>query len=101
LVYLDAAYSYAFDNGKGTEIMEIQKLQGPQLPPPNGADLASFNALGKYFQRVNGFRFPEAELRLQCESTPDGGVGKQRDLPGGALFMPRIDGHESFRADRR
>ena len=34
LVYLDAAYSYAFDNGKGSSIMEIQKLQGPQPPPP-------------------------------------------------------------------
>ena len=27
LVYLDAAYSYAFDNGNGASIMEIQKLQ--------------------------------------------------------------------------
>jgi non-heme chloroperoxidase len=34
LVYLDAAYSYAFDNGKGASSMEIQKLQGPQPPPP-------------------------------------------------------------------
>ena len=96
LVYLDAAYSYAFDNGKGTNIMEIQKLQGPQPPPPSGADLASFNALGKYFQRVNGFRFPEAELRLQRESSPDGEVGKQRDLPGGALFMPLMMGTKKY-----
>ena len=58
LVYLDAAYSYAFDNGKGANIMEIQKLQGPQTPPPNQTDLASFSALQKYYERVNGFRFP-------------------------------------------
>src|SRR5215472_7315700 len=42
LIYLDAAYSYAFDNGKGSSIKEVQKLQGPQPPPPSRTDLASF-----------------------------------------------------------
>jgi pimeloyl-ACP methyl ester carboxylesterase len=96
LVYLDAAYSYAFDNGRGSNIMEIQKLQGPQPPPPGDADLASFGALQKYYERVNGFRFPEAELRLQRESTPEGGVGKRRSLPGGALFMPLMMGTKKY-----
>ena len=96
LVYLDAAYSYAFDNGKGTNIMESQKLEGPQPPPPSGADLASFDALQKYYERVNGFRFPEAELRQQRESTPDGGVGKQRDFPGGAALMSVITGTKKY-----
>ena len=98
LVYLDAAYSYAFDNGKGASIMEIQKLQGPQPPPPSQTDLASFSALQKYYERVNGFRFPEAELRAQRESTPGGGVGKQRDLPGAALFMPLMTGTKKYTA---
>jgi pimeloyl-ACP methyl ester carboxylesterase len=98
LVYLDAAYSYAFDNGKGASIMEIQKLQGPQPPPPNETDLASFSALQKYYERVNGFLFPEAELRAQRETTSDGGVGKQRDLPGGALFMPLMTGAKKYTA---
>jgi len=35
---------------------------------------------------LNGFRTPEAELRQEWESTPGGGVGKQRDLPGSAMF---------------
>jgi non-heme chloroperoxidase len=96
LVYLDAAYSYAFDNGRGSNIMEIQKLQGPQPTPPGDADLASFSALQKYYERVNGFRFPEAELRLQRESTPQGGVGKGRSLPGGALFMPVMTGTKKY-----
>jgi non-heme chloroperoxidase len=96
LVYLDAAYSYAFDNGEGASIMEIQKLQGPQPPPPDAADLASFAALQKYYERVNGFRFPEGELRQQRESTPDGRVGKQRDLPGGALFMSLMMGTKKY-----
>jgi non-heme chloroperoxidase len=96
LVYLDAAYSYAFDNGKGASIKEIQELHGPQPPPPGGADLASFNALQKYYERVNGFRFPEAELRQQRESTFDGGVGKQRDLPGGAMLMSLMMGAKKY-----
>jgi len=98
LIYLDAAYSYAFDNGKGASIMEIQKLQGPQPPPPGQTDLASFSALQKYYERVNGFLFPEADLRAQRESTPDGGVGKQRDLPGGALFGPLMTGTKKYTA---
>ena len=88
LVYIDAAYSYAFDNGKGADAMEMTKLQAPGPPSPSRADLASFSALAKYSERVSGFRYPEAELRQQRISTPTGGVGKQRDFPGSALFMP-------------
>jgi pimeloyl-ACP methyl ester carboxylesterase len=62
VIYLEAAYLYAFDNGKGPSFKEFQ-IQGPQSPPPSGADLASFSALQTYLDRVNGFRFPEAELR--------------------------------------
>ncbi len=96
LVYVDAAYSYAFDNGKGANVMEMQRLKAPPPPPPGRADLASFSALTKYYERSNGFRFPEAELRQQRESTPDGGVGKQRDFPGGALFMPLLMGTRKY-----
>ena len=98
LVYLDAAYSYAFDNGTGVNAMEMQKLQGPQPPPPSQTDLASFSAFQKYYGRVNGFLFTEAELRAQRESAPDGGVGKQRNLPGGALFMPLMTGAKKYAA---
>jgi non-heme chloroperoxidase len=34
LVYLDAAYSYSFDNGKGADAREMQTLPRPQSPPP-------------------------------------------------------------------
>jgi non-heme chloroperoxidase len=87
LVYLDAGYPYAFDNGKGSSMKEFQAIQGPQPPPPGEADLASFSALRKYFERVNGFRFPESELCEQRDSTPDGRVGKPRDFPGYATLM--------------
>jgi non-heme chloroperoxidase len=98
VVYLDAAYSYAFDNGKGANVMDVQKLQGPQPPPPAGTDLSSFSKLQKYYERMNGFRFPEAELRAQREFTPDGGVGKQRDLPGYAMFKQLMGGAEKYTA---
>ncbi len=96
LVYLDAGYSYAFDNGKGADVMEMQRLQAPGPPSPALADLASFSALTKHYERVNGFSFPEAELRQQRISTPAGGVGKQRDFPGGALFMPLLTGTRKY-----
>jgi non-heme chloroperoxidase len=86
LVYVDAAYSYGFDDGKGTDAVEMQKLQGPQPPPPGAADLASFGALQRYYERATGSRFPEAELRQQRESTPEGTVGKQRDFAGNMML---------------
>jgi non-heme chloroperoxidase len=87
LVYLDAGYPYAFDNGKGPTMKEFQEVSGPQPPPPGEADLASFSALQRYHLQVLGFTYPEAELRQQWKSTPDGRVGKQRDFPGSATIM--------------
>ncbi|MGC2661421.1 MAG: alpha/beta hydrolase [Bryobacteraceae bacterium] len=95
LIYLEAGYSYAFDNGKGSNIMEAQKLQAPQPPPPTEMDLASFYALHRYYERVNGFPFPEAELREQKEATPDGRVGKDRNAPGGQMLMNLIMGTDA------
>jgi pimeloyl-ACP methyl ester carboxylesterase len=96
LIYLDGAYSYAFDDGKGTSVIAAQALKAPQPPPPTSADLASFDALGSYYERVNGFRFPEAELRQQRESTPEGAVGKYRDVPGGAMLMSLITNPKKY-----
>ena len=96
LVYLDAAYSYAFDNGLGADAVEMQNLHGPQPPPPGGADLTSFSALQKYYERVNGFRFPEAELRQQRESTSEGAVGKQRGFPGNMMLWTLFMGAKKY-----
>jgi pimeloyl-ACP methyl ester carboxylesterase len=82
LVYLDAGYQYAFDNGKGGTLDELQKTANPQQPPPPGqSDLASFTALQAWFTRVNGITLPEAELRQGWDATPDGRVGKRRNSP--------------------
>jgi len=96
LIYLDAGYSYAFDNGKGSDIKEMQELHAPQPPQPGPGDLASFGSLKKYYERVDGFGFPEAELRQQRESTPEGAVGKQRNPPGGPMLMALIMGATKY-----
>jgi pimeloyl-ACP methyl ester carboxylesterase len=87
LVYLEAGYPYAFDNGKGPTMNEFQAISGPQPPSPGESDLASFSALQQYYLRVLGFTYPEAELRQQWDSTSDGRLGKQRDFPGYATLM--------------
>jgi non-heme chloroperoxidase len=96
LVYLDAGYSYAFDDGNGSSAMEMQQLRAPQPPGPGEADEAGFSALQGYYERVNGFGFPEAELRQQRESTAAGTVGKFRNPPGGAMLMSMIKDGKKF-----
>ncbi len=87
LVYLEAGYPYAFDNGKGPTMQEFQDISGPQPPSPGESDLAGFSALQRYYLRVLGFTYPEAEIRQQWDSTSDGRLGKQRDFPGYATVM--------------
>jgi non-heme chloroperoxidase len=88
LVYLDAAYPYAFDNGKGPTWKEFMDLAGyPQPPPPTEADLAGFGALRQYHARVLGFTYPEGELRQLRSVTPAGRVGRTRAFPGNAALL--------------
>ena len=89
LVYLEAGYPYAFDNGKGPTMKEFQDLKNlaPQAPPPGGSALASFAALRQACLRGLGFTYLEGELRQQFSTTSDGRVGKQRDFPGDAVML--------------
>jgi non-heme chloroperoxidase len=88
LVYLDAGYQYAFDNGKGGTLEELQKVANPQppAPGPTDSDLASFSSLQAWFARVNGVTPPEAEFRYSWESAPDGRVLKRRSTPIAAII---------------
>ena len=63
VVYLDAGYPYAFDNGRGAKMEEFLSLSGLQPPTPAAADLVSFSALQMWEQQQYGFRTPEAEFR--------------------------------------
>jgi pimeloyl-ACP methyl ester carboxylesterase len=61
LIYLEAGYSYAFDDGTVPSLDAFQSLNYPQPPEPNEVDLASFGALQQYYLRVLGFTYLEAE----------------------------------------
>jgi non-heme chloroperoxidase len=87
VIYLEAAYPYAFDNGQGPSMKEFVDLQGPQPPSPSQSDLVSFSALQKWDAHVYGFELPESEFRETWDSTPDGRPGKPRDFPGSQSFM--------------
>jgi non-heme chloroperoxidase len=96
VVYLDAGYSYAFDDGKGAAALDMMKLKAPQPPPPAAADLVSFKALQRYEDRVNGCEFPEGELREERQTNPDGTVGDFRNPRGGAMLMKLISGEQKY-----
>lgn len=90
LVYLDAGYPYAFDNGKGAtreELLTLSERQ-PQPPAAGVSDLVSFSALQTWEERQYGFRMPEAEFRQTWEATADGRPEKPRYFPGSSVFMP-------------
>jgi pimeloyl-ACP methyl ester carboxylesterase len=87
LVYLDAGYPYAFDNGKVPTFEEITKVGFPQSPPPTEADLASFDALRQYSMRTLGFTYPEGELHQKRSITTEGHVGPMRPFPGGRSLL--------------
>lgn len=96
VVYLEAGYSYAFDDGKGASALDMMKLKAPQSPPPGAADLVSFKALQRYEERTDGFEFPEGELREERQTNPDGTVGDFRDPPGGAMLMKLLSGGQKY-----
>ena len=96
LVYLEAGYPYAFDNGKGPTMKEFQEIKGPQPPTPGDSDLASFRALQRWDAQVYGFRTPEAEFRQTWASTSDGRPGKARDFPGSQTLMTIMMGTNRY-----
>src|ERR1700739_1829869 len=96
LIYLDAAYPYAFDNGTGPRFQEFMQLQGPQPPPPGAADLASFPALQQYLLRVDGLRYPETELSKTWDASNDGRIEKRRDFPGSSFLLTGMKAYSAI-----
>jgi non-heme chloroperoxidase len=95
LVYLDAGYEYAFDDGKGVTPEERAGLNVlPQSPPFRAADRASFGAYQSRYKEINGISLPEAEVRQSFESTPDGPLAKFRTLP--AVFEAINAGRQKY-----
>jgi pimeloyl-ACP methyl ester carboxylesterase len=98
LVYLDAGYQYAFDNGEVPTFKDISDVGFPQPPPPTEADLATFDALRRYYTRVLGFTYPEAALRLKRSVTPDGRVGAPQSFPGGQSLLTEVKHYTDIRS---
>jgi pimeloyl-ACP methyl ester carboxylesterase len=86
LVYLEAAYPYAFESANGPSMKEFQ-ISGPRFPHPSDADLASFGSLQKWEAEVFGFRMPESEFRQTWDADSSGRPRKERDSPGAQSFM--------------
>jgi non-heme chloroperoxidase len=87
LVYLEAAYPYAFRGENGPTMEEFQHTSGPQPPSPAPADLVSFRALRRWDARVYGFHTPEAEFRQTWLASPEGRPSKPREAAGMPLLM--------------
>ena len=98
LVYLDAAYGYAFDDGNVPTMQQLMSIDTPQPPPPQAADLASFHALQSYYVRVLGFTYPEGELKQWRQCNADGSVGDDRSFPGGSTLGAFLKSYPKFTA---
>jgi len=90
LVYLEAAYPYAFQNGSGPTMKGFLEISGPQAPTPGESDRVSFGALQRWDAITYGFRTPESEFRQTWESTPDGRPRNARESPGMKTVMAAL-----------
>lgn len=80
LIYLDAAYQYAFDNGKGATMAELEEGASalPDAILPATSDLVSYKAWADWWSRTRGFRIPEAMFRQTRPPNSDGSPGMPR-----------------------
>ena len=99
VVYLDAAYGYAFDNGKGASFEQMAKATaGVNSPPPGPADIVSFEAVRAWYLRNSGITLPEAELRATEVTLPDGKPGPPRESPANAAIVAGVQKYVAIRA---
>jgi len=99
LVYLDAGYPYAFDNGTGPATSQLPPISTdtlPTWPTPSDSDLVSFKALQRWNARVDGYPIPEAEWRQLWDSTSDGRVVKPREPAGMNTLLTILQGPKKF-----
>jgi pimeloyl-ACP methyl ester carboxylesterase len=73
LVYLDAAFNRGDD--ADTDAYNAAARGLPGAPAPEPRDRVSFAAWRSYLQRTQGAAGPEAHLRAQFLTNPDGSVG--------------------------
>jgi pimeloyl-ACP methyl ester carboxylesterase len=81
VIYLDAAYRYAFEwPGSADSLLALPPAPNPPptIPQPSDDDLAGFAAYRDFMTRVRGYTLPEAELRQLRAATPAGRVGPSK-----------------------
>jgi len=78
--------------------MAAQPVVGVRPPVPGAADRQSFEAFRLWQEKVSGDAPPEAELRQQQESTPDGHVGGPRTKP--AVSQAIVWGEQKYTAPK-
>lgn len=94
LVYLEAGYQYAFDDGKGTTADEREKLVVLKPPPAVAADRASLAAYQIRNKKINGVTVPDSDIRQMIDIAPDGHVGKSHTPP--AVFAAIQAGMQKY-----
>ena len=98
VVYLDAAYGYAFDNGKGATFEQMTKVaSGVNAPPPGPADIVSFDAVRAWYTRTNGITWPEAEFHALDVTLLDGKPGPPRESPGSTAIVAGVQKYSAIR----
>ena len=96
LIYLEAGYPYAYDNGQSPPMRAFMELGGPQQPFPSKKDLTSFKDLQAWDLKTYGVQKPEAEFRQTWDSTAQGEPTHPRDSPGYAIFSTILNDPEKF-----
>jgi pimeloyl-ACP methyl ester carboxylesterase len=75
LIYLDAAWAYAFDNGNATPLQEYRQLKSHfGTPDLTAADGATFKTMQSAQARLSGVTLPESEYHQRGTMAPDGRV---------------------------
>jgi len=98
LIYLEAGYPYAFENGSGPTMKDFQEMSAPQSPGPDKSATQSFSKLQKWDADTYGYRIPESEFRQIWESTAEGRPFRTRDTPGSQAFAAILGGEKRFTA---
>ena len=98
VVFLDAAYGYAFDNGKGASFEHMMKsTAGVNAPQPGPADIVSFDTVRAWYSRTNGITLPEAEFRALEVPQPDRKPGPPRESPGNGAILACVQKYSAIR----
>jgi pimeloyl-ACP methyl ester carboxylesterase len=99
LVYIEAGYPYAFDNGHGPTMKQFQEIGGGPRggPRKSDSDLATFPSLQQWEADTSGFRKPQAEFRQTWDSDSNGRPQRPRDFPGSQLFMTILTSTNKFK----